>query len=191
MLFGHVENARQRVDHLMRLRALQDETGGFQAFIPLAFHPENTRLAHLGEKGDRHHLPERPATHLRSVPGFAQMVSVPFFPPSGLDILRTVAVARLVLDNFDHIKAYWISLGVGTAQVALAYGADDLDGPVRQEKIHPDAGAASPEILPVDERRALIAEAGCEPVERDALYRPVERNGRAWNTAVGTSTTIS
>jgi len=149
MLFGHLETAADRVDHLLRLRALQDETGGFQAFIPLAFHPENTQLAHL-EK------------------------------PSGLDCLRTVAVSRLVLDNFEHVKAYWISLGVGTAQVALAYGADDLDGTVRQEKIHHDAGAQSPQVLTVDDLEGLIREAGFEPVERDSLYRPVCREGQRW-----------
>ena len=84
-----------------------------------------------------------------------------------------VAVSRLMLDNFDHIKAYWISLGVGTAQTALAYGADDLDGTVRHERIHHDAGATSPEALTVDQLRALIVEAGREPVERDSLYRTV------------------
>jgi aminodeoxyfutalosine synthase len=146
MLFGHLEDARQRVDHLLRLRELQDQTGGFQAFIPLAFHPENTQL-----------------THLR--------------PVSGLFDLRVVAVSRLMLDNFDHVKAYWVSLGVGTAQVALAYGADDIDGTVRHEQIHHDAGAKTPEVLPADELRALIVEAGCEPVERDSLYRRVRRDG--------------
>ena len=149
MLYGHVENAAHRIDHLIRLRDLQDETGGFQAFIPLAFHPEGTRLAHL-EK------------------------------PTGLDDLRTVAVSRLVLDNFDHVKAYWISLGIGTAQAALAYGADDLDGTVRHEKIHHDAGSTAPEILSVDDLRALIVEAGCRPVERDTLYQTVRREGAEW-----------
>lgn len=142
MLFGHVENARHRIDHLVRLRELQDETGGFQALVPLSFHPEGTRLARL----------ER---------------------TSGLDDLRTVAVSRLMLDNFDHIKAYWISLGVGPAQVALAYGADDFDGTVRHEKIHHDAGADSPEALSVDQIRRLIAEAGFTPIQRDSLYRTV------------------
>jgi aminodeoxyfutalosine synthase len=150
MLCGHIETAAHRLDHLLRLRALQDETGGFQAFIPLAFHPENTRLAHLKKR-------------------------------SGLEDLRTIAVARLMLDNFPHIKAYWVSLGVGTAQVALAYGADDLDGTVRHEQIHHDAGAESPEVLGVDELCGLIAEAGLEPVERDSLYRRVRRNGRDWS----------
>ncbi len=149
MLYGHVENARQRVDHLMRLRELQDETGGFQAFIPLAFHPDGTQLSHLTK-------------------------------PSGLVDLRVIAAGRLVLDNFDHVKAYWISLGVGTAQVALAYGADDLDGTVRQEQIHHDAGSETPESLCADELRALIAEAGREPVERDTLYRRVQRSGVQW-----------
>jgi aminodeoxyfutalosine synthase len=142
MLYGHLETASHRIDHLLRLRGLQDETGGFQAFIPLSFHPENTCLAHLP-------------------------------PPSGLLDLRTVAVSRLMLDNFDHVKAYWISLGVGTAQVALAYGADDLDGTVRHERIHHDAGAQSPQALSVEEIRRMIVEAGRQPVERDSLYRPV------------------
>jgi len=149
MLYGHVENAGHRVDHLIRLRELQDETGGFQAFIPLAFHPDGTRLAHLTK-------------------------------PSGLDDLRMMAVSRLMLDNFDHVKAYWISLGIGTAQTALAYGADDLDGTVRHEQIHHDAGSETPEILSVDELRALITEAGRRPVERDTLYRRVQRRGLEW-----------
>lgn len=144
MLYGHVERIEHRVDHLVRLRRLQDATGGFQAFVPLAFHPENTFLSHL----DR---------------------------VSALDDLRVVAISRLMLDNFDHIKAYWISLGVGTAQIALAYGADDLDGTVRHERIHHDAGATSPEMLTIEQLRQLIAEAGREPVERDSLYRPVSR----------------
>jgi aminodeoxyfutalosine synthase len=139
MLYGHVETAADRVDHLMQLRQLQDETGGFQAFIPLPFHPRNTQLADLP-------------------------------PPSGLADLRTIAVSRLVLDNFDHVKAYWVSLGVGTAQAALAYGADDLDGTVRRERIYHDAGSQSPECLTVAEIRHLIREAGREPVERDSIY---------------------
>jgi aminodeoxyfutalosine synthase len=140
MLYGHLETPAQRIDHLLRLRALQDETQGFQAFIPLSFHPENTRLAHLPK-------------------------------PLGLVDLRVVAVSRLMLDNFDHVKAYWISLGIGTAQAALGYGADDLDGTVRHERIHHDAGARQPEALSVAEIRRLILEAGREPIERDSLYR--------------------
>ena len=152
MLFGHVESAAQRVDHLVQLRQVQDATGGFQAFVPLSFHPENTPLGQL----------ER---------------------VSPLMDLRTVAVSRLMLDNFDHIKAYWISLGVGVAQTALAYGADDLDGTVRHERIHHDAGATSPEALTVEQLRALITEAGREPIERDLLYRQVlrQQGNREWS----------
>lgn len=149
MLYGHLENAYHRVDHLLRLRELQDETGGFQTFIPLAFHPENTKLDHIKK-------------------------------PSALVDLRVMAVSRLMLDNFDHIKAYWIMLGMGTAQTALAYGADDLDGTVRHELIYHDAGAVTPEVLSVEQIRRLIVEAGREPVERDTLYHRVNRDGNAW-----------
>ncbi len=142
MLYGHLESADDRIDHFVRLRELQDETGGFQAFVPLSFHPESTQLAHLKRV-------------------------------SSLEDLRTIAVSRLMLDNFDHIKAYWISLGIGTAQIALAYGADDLDGTVRYEKIHHEAGSTAPESLTVDQLCDLIREAGCEPIERDTLYRPI------------------
>jgi aminodeoxyfutalosine synthase len=152
MLYGHIENAFHRVDHLVRLRELQDETGGFQTFIPLAFHPDNTGLSHIKK-------------------------------PSGLLDLRTVAVSRLMLDNFDHIKAYWIMLGIGTAQTALAYGADDLDGTVRHELIYHDAGATTPEALTVEEICRLIIEAGREPIERDTLYHRVIREGSDWHTA--------
>ena len=152
MLYGHIENSYHRIDHLIRLRELQDETGGFQTFIPLAFHPDNTGLSHIKKA-------------------------------SGITDLRTVAVARLMLDNFDHIKAYWIMLGIGTAQTALAYGADDLDGTVRHELIYHDAGATTPEILSVDDIRRLIVEAGREPIERDTLYHRVVRDGAQWQTA--------
>ena len=150
MLYGHVESAEHRIDHLVQLRQLQDVTGGFQAFVPLSFHPQNTAMRHLRR-------------------------------PSPLLDLRTIAISRLMLDNFDHIKAYWISLGLGTAQTALAYGANDLDGTVRQERIHHAAGAETPEVLAVDELRRLIEEAGCRPVERDSLYRPVHRQGAVWH----------
>ena len=144
MLYGHIETVEHRIDHLAQLRYLQDQTGGFQTLVPLAFHPEHTAMSHL------HRV-------------------------SALEDLRVVAVSRLMLDNFDHIKAYWISLGVGTAQTALAYGADDLDGTVLHERIHHDAGATSPEALTIDRLRTLITEAGREPVERDSLYRRVVR----------------
>jgi aminodeoxyfutalosine synthase len=152
MLYGHIEQPYHRIDHLIRLRELQDETGGFQTFIPLAFHPDNTGLSHIRK-------------------------------PSALMDLRTMAISRLVLDNVPHIKAYWIMLGIGTAQTALAYGADDLDGTVRHELIYHDAGAETPEILSVDEIRRLIIEAGREPVERDTLYRRIVRTGDEWQTA--------
>jgi aminodeoxyfutalosine synthase len=162
MLYGHVEQARHRIDHLCRLRELQDETGGFQTFIPLAFHPENTGLDHLPK-------------------------------PSGQMDLRQIALARLMLDNFDHIKAYWIMLGEPTAQVALSFGADDLDGTVVHELIYHDAGAKTPEGLTVAQLHHLIREAGREPVERDTLYRRVIRDGKNWTVgepvAVGSAGT--
>ena len=151
MLYGHIEQPYHRIDHLLRLRELQDETGGFQTFIPLAFHPDNTGLDHITK------------------------------PSAAMD-LRTMAISRLMLDNVPHMKAYWIMLGVGTAQIALSYGADDIDGTVRHELIYHDAGAETPEILSVDEIRRLIVEAGREPVERDTLYHRVEREGSTWQS---------
>jgi aminodeoxyfutalosine synthase len=146
MLYGHVEMPEERVDHLLRLRELQDKTHGFQTFIPLAFHPANTPLAHL--------------------PG-----------PTGMDDLKTIAVSRLLLDNFDHIKAYWIMLTPRIAQVALRFGADDLDGTVVEEKIYHDAGATTPEYMSRVELERLIRAAGRVPVERDTLYNRVDRSG--------------
>jgi aminodeoxyfutalosine synthase len=137
------------VDHLVQLRQQQDASGGFQAFVPLSFHPQRTALDYLPK-------------------------------PSSLLDLRVVAVSRLMLDNFDHVKAYWVSLGIGTAQVALRYGADDLDGTVRRERVHHEAGAQSPQVLSIAELQQLIVEAGCTPVERDSLYRRVRRDGGAW-----------
>jgi len=150
MLYGHVEQARHRIDHLLRLRALQDQTGGFQTFIPLAFHPENTELANIVK-------------------------------PDIMMDLRMIALSRLMLDNFDHIKAYWIMLGEQTAQLALSYGADDIDGTVVHELIYHDAGAKTPEGMTVDQLHRLIREAGRIPVERDTLYRRVIRRGREWS----------
>jgi aminodeoxyfutalosine synthase len=152
LLYGHIEQPHHRIDHLLRLRELQDETGGFQTFIPLAFHPDNTRLAHLKK-------------------------------PSILMDLRTMAVSRLMLDNFPHIKAYWIMLGIPTAQLALSYGADDLDGTVVHEIIYHDAGSQSPQEMTVTEIRRLIEEAGRVPVERDTLYRQVTRANDGWQVA--------
>ena len=153
MLYGHVESDADRVDHLMKLRDLQDETGGFQTFIPLAFHPENTPLDHL------------PVT-------------------TGLLDIRQIAVGRLLLDNFAHIKAYWQMLTPKIAQIALRFGADDLDGTVIEEKIYHDAGATTPQGMTRKELCRLITEAGRVPVERDTLYRPVTRTEDSFTVAV-------
>jgi aminodeoxyfutalosine synthase len=152
MLYGHVENDEDRVDHLLKLRALQDETHGFQAFIGLAFHPENTALDHL------------PVT-------------------TGFCDIRQIAVSRLLLDNFPHIKAYWQMLTPKIAQIALRFGADDLDGTVVEEKIYHDAGATTPQGMTRKELCRLITEAGRTPVERDTLYHAVERTGESFSIA--------
>jgi aminodeoxyfutalosine synthase len=144
MLYGHVEKPEHRVDHLLRLRALQDETGGFNAFIPLAYHPENNYL------GLEYHT-------------------------TGLDDLRHLATARLVLDNIPHLKAYWVMITPKLAQVALSFGADDLDGTVVRETIYHMAGAETAQALPVAELERVIRLAGFRPVERDTLYRPITR----------------
>ena len=153
MLYGHIENDEDRVDHLLKLRAVQDETGGFQTFIPLAFHPENTALDHL------------PVT-------------------TGLTDIRQIAVSRLLLDNFPHIKAYWQMLSPKIAQIALRFGADDLDGTVVEEKIYHDAGATTPQGMARKELCRLIAEAGRVPVERDTLYKAVTRTEDSFTVAV-------
>ncbi|QDU60730.1 Aminodeoxyfutalosine synthase [Planctomycetes bacterium Pan216] len=149
MLYGHIENVHHRVDHLIRLRELQDQTGGFQTFIPLAFHPENTGLSDIRK-------------------------------PSAIADLKTMAVSRLMLDNFPHIKAYWIMLGIGTAQLAQWFGADDLDGTVVHELIYHDAGATTPEALTVTQLRRLIEETNRVPVERDTLYHHIHRDDSGW-----------
>ena len=153
MLYGHIENDEDRVDHLLKLRELQDETGGFQTFIPLAFHPENTLLDHL------------PVT-------------------TGLTDIRQIAVSRLLLDNFAHIKAYWQMLTPKIAQIALRFGADDLDGTVIEEKIYHDAGATTPQGMTRKELCRLITEAGRIPVERDTLYHAVTRVEDSFTVAV-------
>ena len=142
MLFGSIERPEERVDHLLRLRGLQDETGGFQTFIPLRFHNENNRLQRLKD-------------------------------PTGYDCLRTFAVSRLMLDNIDHIKAYWVMLGVKLAQVSLSWGVDDLDGTVREERIYHMAGAKTPQELTRAELVQLVRDAARVPVERDTLYTVV------------------
>lgn len=144
MLYGHLESPADRVDHLLRLRSLQDETGGFLAFIPLPFHPENTEFSHLTRT-------------------------------SGFDDLKTVALARLLLDNFLYIKSFWIMLTPNLAQISLAFGANDLDGTVREEKIAHDAGAATPQYQPSGNFLQMIQEVGRIPVERDTLYNVIHR----------------
>ena len=145
MLYGHVETAEQRVDHLEKLRGLQDETGGFTGFIPFAFEPSQTRLAELGK--------------IRRA--------------SALEELRVIAASRLILDNFDHITAYWISTGLPLAQIALSYGADDLHGTIGEEKIFHMAGAKTPVGQTRGNLERAIREAGREPVQRDTFYEPI------------------
>ena len=142
MLHGHIETLEERVDHLDRLRRLQDETGGFQTYIPLSFHPANNEWSHL--------------------PG-----------PTALDELREIAVGRLMLDNVPHVKAYWILMDVPVAQLALSYGADDVDGTVVEEHIYHDAGATTPQVVQRAELIRWIRDAGRVPVERDTLYNVV------------------
>lgn len=144
MLYGHVEEPRHKVDHLMRLRDLQDDTGGFNAFIPLAYHPENNYM------GLKYHT-------------------------TGTEDLRHLAAARLVLDNLPHVKAYWVMVTPKLAQVALRFGASDLDGTVVEERIYHMAGADTSQQLTRAELERLIREAGFRPVERDTLYNPIER----------------
>lgn len=142
MLYGHIETLEERIGHLVQLRELQDRTGGFSAFIPLAFHSQNTRLSKLPET-------------------------------TGIDDLKTIAVSRLMLDNFDHIKAYWVMLGEKTAQIALSFGADDLDGTIIEEKITHMAGASSPKGLTRQSLENLVISAGFVPVERDSFYNEI------------------
>ena len=142
MLYGHIETHAERIDHMLRARALQDETGGFQAFIPLAFHPDNNQMGKLPE-------------------------------PTAADTLRVHAVARLMLDNVPHVKAFWIATGVDVAQTSLWFGVDDLDGTVQEERIYHMAGARTPEAMTPAEIGRLIQVAGRDPVERDTFYNVV------------------
>jgi aminodeoxyfutalosine synthase len=145
MLYGHVESSEDRVDHLVKLRDLQDKTGGFMCFIPLAFHPEGTAISHL--------------------PG-----------PSGIDSLKTIAISRLMLDNIPHIKAYWVMLGKNLAQVALRFGADDLDGTINEggSLMESYLAEGNQNHLTKSGIEEIIRGAGRTPVERDTLYKPVE-----------------
>src|ERR1022692_4654963 len=153
MLYGHIENDEDRVDHLVRLRALQDETHGFVTYIPLAFHPVNTPLQHISK-----------------TTGFAD--------------IKNIAAARLMLDNIPHIKAYWVMMTPRMAQIALRFGADDLDGTIVEERIYHDAGATTMQGLRRTELLQLIRKAGREPMERDTLYRPVERSETTFTVLV-------
>jgi aminodeoxyfutalosine synthase len=145
MLYGHVESDEDRVDHLLRLRAVQDETGGFQTFIPLSFHPDHTALAHIPKS-------------------------------SGMLDIRQIAVGRLLLDNFPHIKSYWQMVTPKMAQISLRFGADDIDGTVVEEKIYHDAGATTPQGMRRADLVRMITEAGRVPFERDTLYKAVTRS---------------
>lgn len=145
MLYGHIETLEERVGHLVKLREAQDKTGGFLTFIPLAFHPENTRMRKLPKA-------------------------------TGFTDLKNIAVSRIMLDNFPHIKAYWVMLGKKVAQIALSFGADDIDGSVVEEKIYHMAGSRSEQMLTKKQLRNLISETGCVPIERDALYNEVVRD---------------
>jgi aminodeoxyfutalosine synthase len=148
MLYGHLESRADRIDHLRRLRELQDETGGFSGFVPLAYQPDNNRI---------------PVEHA----------------PTGFESLRTIAVSRLFLDNFDHITAYWVGLGTKLAQVALSYGADDLHGTILEEHIFHMAGADSPQGRTEADMVKAIREAGFEAVQRNTFYEPI----RVWPSA--------
>ncbi len=143
MLYGHVEQIEDRVDHMNRLREAQDRTGGFMSFIPLAFNPDNNLMSDIGWT-------------------------------SGVDDLRTLAISRIFLDNFQHIKTYWITSGIGVAQLGLNFGADDIHGTVREENITHMAGSKTPQALTVPRMRQLIQEAGREPHERDSFYNIIQ-----------------
>jgi aminodeoxyfutalosine synthase len=146
MLYGHVESLDDRMDHLRRLRELQDETGGFVGFIPLPYQPENNEI---------------PVDHA----------------PTGYDTLRTIAVSRVFLDNFDHITAYWVGMGIKLAQVALSYGADDLHGTIVEEHIFRMAGSRAPQLQTEQDMIKAIREAGRHPVQRNTFYEVVRELG--------------
>jgi aminodeoxyfutalosine synthase len=152
MLYGHIETVEHRVDHLLRLRAQQDDSGGFEAFVPLAFHPEGNRMYEL--------------------PG-----------PTGVDDLRTIAVSRLLLDNIDHIKTYWVSSTPQVAQIALAFGADDIDGTSVHETIYRAAGSTSPGALTLGALERIIRQAGFVPVERDPRILRAGRHAESFAEA--------
>ncbi len=155
MLYGHIETIDHRIDHLRRLRELQDETGGFTGFVPYAFVPETTEMAHI-----------KPAT--------------------GFEELRNLAISRIYLDNFDHITAYWISLGLPLAQIALSYGVDDLHGTIKEEKIFHMAGADTPQEQAVAALEDAIREAGRVPMQRNTYYERIEATSPLAFSGAGT-----
>ena len=155
MLYGTIEKVEERVDHLIRLRDLQEETNGFQAFIPLAYHPEGNRLGAIGE-------------------------------PTGAEDLKTIAISRLMLNNIPHIQAYWIMLGIKTAQVAQRFGANDIDGTVTEEKIYHMAGAKTPNSLSIEELIKIIKDVGRVPVERTTTYDLVNKDNIKESTSATT-----
>jgi aminodeoxyfutalosine synthase len=146
MLYGHVETYEERVDHLLRLREQQDRSGGFMSFIPLAFHPENTVFEKRG-----------------------------WVHTAGSDDLKMIAVSRLLLDNVPHVKAYWIMMGMPLAQIALHFGANDVQGTVVRETIFHAAGASTETEQTVDELVRFVEAAGRVPVQRDSLYNELRR----------------
>lgn len=158
ILFNHIETLEERVEHLVRLRDLQDRAPGFTAFVPLPFHPENTFFARRW----------RPAT--------------------GYTELRMIAVARLMLDNFPHVKAYWLTLGTSIAQLALGFGASDIDGTVEEEHIMHMAGSDAPQLVTESGLRRMIEDAGRVAVERDTIYRPIRSEEMSGATVPGPQT---
>ena len=147
MLYGHVETLEERLDHMMRLRDLQDETGGFFSFIPLAFQPDNNQLARELNKSEF---------------------------TTGLDDLRNLAVARIMLDNFPHIKGYWIMITPEMTQVTLSAGVSDIDGTIKDERIAHASGAVTDQGMTEDALIRLIKDAKRTPVKRDALYNELQ-----------------
>jgi len=144
MLYGHVESVEDRIEHLAMLRGLQDETGGFLAYIPLAYHPDNNEL------GETLHMQGTATT--------------------GFDDLRNLAVARLFFDNIAHVKTHWIMVTPFLSQTALHFGVNDLEGTVVREKIYHEAGAHTAQAMSLDEILRLIRGAGKMPAERDSFY---------------------
>ncbi|WP_297965904.1 aminofutalosine synthase MqnE [uncultured Anaerovibrio sp.] len=143
IMYGHIETIEERLQHLFTLRDIQDETGGFQAFIAFPFHPANTQLSHLKRVGS-------------------------------WEDMKMIAISRLILDNIDHVKAFWIMLTTPLAQLALGFGADDLDGTIGEEKIIHEAGAKTDTGTTRERLRRLITEVGMVPVERDTFYHPIK-----------------